>query len=152
MLAIPAWKTEKMRFELCFSGKHMPRSYAVQLIKDDGDKIFLAGGSGAQGLYHRIQKKPWTAEVTICEGWATGYSYSQQTGENVLVAFTANNSIDVLAEAMRSMPAEAFYYLADNDVSGTGQRMAQRAKALGAAIIMSDQTGNDFNDDYKGLM
>ena len=58
----------------------------------------------------------------------------------VVVCFSAHNMVTV---AQKLKPR---LVIADNDASGTGERVAIQ---IGAPYWMSETVGNDFNDDHK---
>ena len=108
-----------------------------QLIKQDGEKKFLYGQrtSGAQFC---IDNK---GDHILCEGYATALSIqkamkSLKRPYTIHVCFSAGNMKRV-AEGKRGL------VIADNDASGTGERVA---KEIGWPYWMSDQVGEDAND------
>lgn len=109
-----------------------------QLIKPDGDKKFLygqrSGGAefifGGKGLH------------VLCEGYATALS-AQQALRNLKVTYTlhATFSAGNMKKVAESLPPGLV--LADNDASGTGERVARE---IGWPYWMSDTVGEDAND------
>lgn len=114
-----------------------------QLIGPDGAKKFLYGqrSGGAEFVIGRHGRH------IICEGYATALSL-----QNVLrnmkkpcvihVAFSAGN-MKRIAQALPNG-----FVLADNDASGTGERVANE---IGWPYWMSDVVGEDFNDAHMRL-
>lgn len=107
-------------------------------------------GMRAKGCVLRLGPKR-TQELILCEGYATGLSIDaavrlMRLSMAVLVCFSDSNMVYV-ASLLKS---KAFVY-ADNDFSGAGQRAAEKT---GLQWCMSEETGNDANDDQKqfGLM
>lgn len=107
-------------------------------------------GMRAKGCVLRLGPKQ-AAESILCEGWATGLSLDlalrlMRFNANVLICFSDSGIVNI-ASMLRQ---KAFVY-ADNDVSGAGQRAAEKT---GLKWCMSDVAGNDANDDHKefGLM
>jgi phage/plasmid primase-like uncharacterized protein len=91
-------------------------------------------------------------EVCLCEGYATGLSIhkacrSVGLATAVMVCFSANN-ITHLAPLIKTKKRWVF---ADNDASGTGERVA---KETGLPYAMSPHLGMDANDHHHkhGLM
>lgn len=90
-------------------------------------------------------------ETVLCEGFATGLSIDaalKQIGSSasVLVCFSAQN-MQYVAE---QIPGQVFVF-ADNDASGTGERVA---KAIGRPYCMAPTVGHDANDWHmaEGLL
>ena len=108
-----------------------------QLIKQDGDKKFLYGQRTA-GAEFCIDNK---GDHILCEGYATALSIQKamkglKRPYTIHVCFSAGNMKRV-AEGKRGL------VIADNDASGTGERVA---KEIGWPYWMSDQVGEDAND------
>lgn len=110
----------------------------VQKIAESGEKKFLSGqrSGGAQFVFNG------RGPHVICEGYATALS-ARQALQNTKrpytlhVCFSAGNMKKV-AEALGGGVV-----LADNDASGTGERVARE---IGWAYWMSDRVGEDAND------
>jgi len=112
-----------------------------QLINRDGDKKFLFGQrcAGAEFLIDGNGVDVW------CEGYATGLSIKAAMGAlkarcRIHICFSAGNM-----EAMAKAAGKGFV-VADNDISGTGERAA---KATGLPYFMPPDAGSDFNDHQK---
>lgn len=108
-----------------------------QLIKHDGDKKFLYG-QRTSGATFCIDNK---GDNILCEGFATAMSIqkamkSLKRPYTIHVCFSAGNMKRV-AEGKRGL------VIADNDASGTGERVA---KEIGWPYWMSEQVGEDAND------
>jgi len=108
-----------------------------QLIKPDGDKKFLYG-QRTSGAAFCIDNK---GDHVLCEGYATALSIQKamkglKRPYTIHVCFSAGNMKRV-AEGKRGL------VIADNDASGTGERVA---KEIGWPYWMSDQVGEDAND------
>jgi putative DNA primase/helicase len=108
-----------------------------QLIKPDGDKKFLYG-QRTSGAAFCIDNK---GDHVLCEGYATALSIQKamkglKRPYTIHVCFSAGN-IKRVAEGKRGL------VIADNDASGTGERVA---KEIGWPYWMSDQVGEDAND------
>ena len=123
ILVIPMWVDREM--------------VGCQLIKPDGDKKFLYG-QRTSGAEFCIDNK---GDHILCEGYATALSIqkamkSLKRPYTIHVCFSAGNMKRV-AEGKRGL------VIADNDASGTGERVA---KEIGWPYWMSDQVGEDAND------
>lgn len=115
----------------------------VQLIDQVGGKKFLSGQrtSGAEFVFNN------KGMHILVEGYATALSIrlalSQLKRRYTLhVCFSAGNMVKVAAR----LPAGVV--IADNDTSGTGERVA---KQIGWPYWMSDVEGEDANDTHRRL-
>ncbi|WP_050485104.1 PriCT-2 domain-containing protein [Bordetella bronchiseptica] len=114
-----------------------------QLINSVGEKKFLKGqrSSGAEFVIGQSGKH------ILCEGYATALS-AQVVLRNLKVpyalhvAFSAGN----MKKIAHGLPGGIV--LADNDASGTGERVARE---IGWPYWMSDLVGEDFNDAHQRL-
>jgi phage/plasmid primase-like uncharacterized protein len=110
----------------------------VQKITESGEKKFLSGqrSGGAQFVFNG------RGVHVICEGYATALS-ARQALQNIKrpytlhVAFSAGNMKKIAANLKGGI------VLADNDASGTGERVARE---IGWPYWMSDRVGEDAND------
>lgn len=119
---------------------------STQTIGPDGDKLFRAGCS-SKG--HFAIGGP-TPVVAICEGFATGASIHEATGMRVYVVFSAGNLPALIGDIAKieAINGAQIVIAADNDLSGTGKREADKAaeRIGGAQIVMPDEVGTDWND------
>lgn len=114
-----------------------------QLISEDGTKKFLFGqrSGGAQFIFDN------KGDHYLCEGYATGLSIrhalkNTKRKYTIHVCFSAGNMSKVAA----NLPGGVV--VADNDKSGTGERVARE---IGWPYWMSDVVGEDFNDAHKRM-
>jgi putative DNA primase/helicase len=109
-----------------------------QLIKPEGDKKFLFGqrSGGAEFIFGT------RGTHVLCEGYATALS-AQQALRNLKVPYVlhATFSAGNMKKVAEGLPAGVV--LADNDASGTGERVARE---IGWPYWMSDVVGEDAND------
>jgi len=119
----------------------------VQLINTEGDKRTLAGGQ-VKNTCHFLPGQD-NAVIWLTEGYATGLTVHQLTGESVCVALSANN-LPAMAQQLRTRyPDAALLLAADNDENGTGQtRAAEAAQLSGGKPALPSETG-DWNDVYQ---
>lgn len=118
--------------------RHLDRIVGAQLIKPDGDKKFLYGqrSGGAEFIFGS------KGTHVLCEGYATALSV-----QRALVSLKANYTLHVTFSAgnmkriAESLPGGLV--IADNDASGTGERVAQE---IGWPYWISEQVGEDAND------
>ncbi|WP_207784100.1 toprim domain-containing protein, partial [Pectobacterium polaris] len=97
----------------------------LQLINAQGDKHTLKGGQ-VKGTFHAFSGKQ-TSVIWLAEGYATGLTLHQLTGDAVYVALSANN-LPSLARALKTRhPAVTLLIAADRDENGTGQTKAEQA-------------------------
>jgi len=139
-----------------------------QTIDQDGEKRFFAGME-KRGNFHLIEGKDKqdlaTAEIILCEGYATGASLHMATDKPVAVAFDAGN-LEIVAEKIREKyPQAQITICADNDhaikrdnrINNIGVEKAElAAKAVGGKVVIptfSDEEKakglTDFNDLHK---
>jgi putative DNA primase/helicase len=114
-----------------------------QLIDEYGVKKFLTGQktSGAEFVFDN--KGPHI----LCEGYATALSVrlamkNLKRHYTLHVCFSAGNMVKVAG----TLPSG--FIVVDNDVSGTGQRVAAQ---IGWPTWMSEVEGEDANDAYQRL-
>ena len=124
---------------------------SIQYISKDGDKIYHDGGATG-GKFWSVGTDD--SIIYIAEGFATAATVHEETGRMCVVAYCASNLVPTL-EAMRDIygKAKPIIIVADNDVSGVGQRYAHQAAAkYGARVIVSPlPAGADRGDvnDYR---
>jgi putative DNA primase/helicase len=112
-----------------------------QLISEDGSKRFLSGQRTSDAAFV-IDKR---GAPVLCEGYATGLSVRAALNAiraryALFVCFSAHN----LARIAKTLPTGLV--VADNDVSGTGERVA---KETGWPYFMPPTVGQDFNDWHQ---
>lgn len=119
----------------------------VQTINADGEKKFLFGQRCSLAQFIFASAVPGTH--IVCEGYATALSIRQAMAAikrpyTLHVCFSSGNMKKV-AQSLQSG-----FVVADNDASGTGERIA---KEIGWPYWMSDTVGEDANDYHqrKGL-
>lgn len=123
-----------------YVGRHL---VGCQTITADGEKKFLYGQrcAGAEFVMGSGDRH------FFCEGYATGLSLqaalsAAKISYSIHVTFSAGN-LKRIAQALN-----AGFVVADNDASGTGQRVA---KESGLPYWISDKEGEDFNDAHQRL-
>ena len=113
----------------------------LQQIDQDGGKKFLYGQRTSNAVFTFDNK----GMNVLCEGYATALSvrlaFKQMKQRYTLhVCFSAGNMAKVAAGL------EAGLLIADNDASGTGQRVAEES---GWKYWLSDRVGEDANDYHQ---
>ena len=110
----------------------------AQCIKPDGDKKFLYGqrSGGAEFIFGG------RGQHVLCEGYATALSTQRalvqlKTPYTLHVTFSAGTMKRIAGSLRPGL------VIADNDESGTGERVARE---IGWPYWISDKTGEDAND------
>lgn len=135
--------------------------HSLQGITADGAKYFLPGGR-VKGCYHSVGRP--SGRLIVAEGYATGATVQEATGDAVAVAFNAGN-LEPVARALRAKyPCLSIVIAADDDwrtkdpksgeLCNPGLVAAkQAAAAVGGLVAVPDFTGlprgdrdTDFND------
>ena len=130
--------------------------HSLQTISPDGDKRFHPGGR-VKGCYHSIGKPGGV--LIVCEGYATGASIHETTGDAVAVAFNAGN-LEAVALALRGKyPSLKIIVAADDDHLTGGNPGMTKARAAALAVggllaVPSFPAGRsdkatDFNDLHQ---
>lgn len=105
--------------------------HSLQFIAGDGRKTFLTGGR-KRGCYHAIGKP--AAALCICEGYATGATIYQVTGNATAVAFDAGNLQPVARALRQKFPRLTLVIAADNDTETPGNPGVTAAQAAARAV------------------
>ncbi|WP_289019572.1 DUF3987 domain-containing protein [Desulfobacter postgatei] len=131
--------------------------FSLQRIFSDGGKRYHPGGQ-VKGCYFLIGDPAKSDIIYICEGFATGASIHEATGQAVMLAFTANNLDAVTGIAKKRHPEKQIIIASDNDIEtaerrpdlgNPGRKAAEAAAAshgVGLSICPMD---SDFNDLHK---
>lgn len=119
-------------------GRHL---VGCQLISEDGDKKFLYGqrSGGAEFVIGQ------SGRHILCEGYATALS-AQVVLRNLKAAYVLHVTFSAgnMKRIAQGLPGGIV--LADNDASGTGERVARE---IGWPYWMSDVVGEDLNDAHQ---
>lgn len=106
--------------------------HSLQTIAPDGGKRFHDGGR-VKGCYFGIGR-PTDNTLIVCEGYATGASIHEATGQAVAVAFNAGN-LEPVALALRAKyPALKIIIAADDDHLTKGNTGMTHATAAALAV------------------
>lgn len=137
------WASEESNL-LCIPMYLNTALVGVQLIDRMGDKKFLTGQRTA-GAYHLINNDGYGCDNWFVEGYASGISLqkclkSMGLRYKIYICFSAGNMKTVATIIGKG------YVIADNDESGTGERVAD---ATGLPYWMPFDVGTDINDVYK---
>ena len=130
--------------------------HSLQTITPAGDKRFHPGGR-IKGCYHAIGKP--AGRIIVCEGYATGASIHEATGDAVAVSFNAGGLMPV-ALALRAKYADLKIIVAADDDHLTDGNPGM-AKATAAALAVGGlvavpsfpadrpDKATDFNDLHQ---
>lgn len=127
---------------------------SLQSIDQFGNKKFMPGGKMNGGFFAIGEP---TDQIIICEGFSTGASIHQATGNQVYVAFNAGN-LEKVAKYVRGITDKRIVIAADDDCDSDkniGLEAAKQAsKAIGATYVLPlidgkpNSVKTDFNDLY----
>lgn len=117
---------------------------SIQYIGEDGDKKYHAGGATSE-CYWTLGEPSKT--IYIAEGFATAATIFENTNQYTIISYSASNLVPVTRIVREKFGAmQDVVIVADNDVSGVGQKYADQASAkYGARVIMPPDVG-DAND------
>jgi putative DNA primase/helicase len=134
---------------------------SLQFITESGIKRPLTGGE-KKGCHYGIYKADSAAHgdiLIVCEGFATGASIHEATGQPVAVAFDSGN-LEPVAKALRKLyPNVSLIVAADDDHQTEGNpgrtAAAGAAKAVGGILVVPmfpagrPDKATDFNDLHQ---
>tara|TARA_R110002096_G_scaffold226108_1_gene415401 strand:+ start:1385 stop:2263 length:879 start_codon:yes stop_codon:yes gene_type:complete len=104
---------------------------SLQTIRGDGTKRFLRGGR-VSGLFHTVGQR--TNRIWLCEGYATAVSLHIDTGECVVVAFSAGNLLNVAKAVKYAWRPGEIVVMADDDWQTDGNPGVSAAKVVAEKI------------------
>lgn len=130
----------------------------LQTIRPDGAKLFLKGGR-VKGCYSPIGDIREGQTLYVCEGWATGATLHEQTGQPVVCAMNANNLTPVAVTMRERFGDSVNLVIAGDDdrqtANNPGRSAANRAAREAGALVVFPEwpddaplTLTDFNDLY----
>jgi putative DNA primase/helicase len=126
---------------LCIPMRVDGRLVGLQMIDEAGGKKFLLGQRTSEAEFVWDNKGPHI----LCEGYATSMSIRMilkalKRRYTIHVCFSAGNMLKIARKLSAGM------VVADNDASGTGERVAQE---IGWPYFMPPEVGQDFNDLHQ---
>jgi len=132
------WHREEQDPLLCIPMFYRDNLCGVQLIGSTGEKKFLTGQRCSDAVFSIGKGK----EIFLVEGYASALSLQAILGAlkrpyTIITTFSAGN----MAKVAKTHPGA--FIVADNDESGTGQRVARES---GCKWWMPETTGQDVND------
>jgi putative DNA primase/helicase len=129
-------------------------THNIQFIAPNGKKRFLPGGR-KRGLYCGLAGNV-DGGVLLCEGFATGASLFEATGQSTLVAFDAGNLEQVARVVRDAKPNLPITVCADDDHRTAGNpglaKATEAARAVGGVVALPEfgedrlDGATDFND------
>lgn len=130
--SVPAYGLKLLRQQLVIPLRDVEGTlHSLQFIGEDGRKTFLTGGR-KRGCYHAIGRPE--AALCICEGYATGATIYQATGNATAVAFDAGNLQPVAKALRQKFPHLTLVIAADNDTETPGNPGVTAAQAAARAV------------------
>jgi putative DNA primase/helicase len=130
---------------------------SLQRIFTDGGKRYHPGGQ-VKGCFYLIGDPAKSDIIYICEGFATGASIHQATGQAVFIAFTSNNLDAITGIAKRRHPEKKIIIASDNDIKtakrrpdlgNPGRKAAEAAAAVHGVKLSICPMDSDFNDLHQ---
>jgi putative DNA primase/helicase len=117
-------------------------------------KSFFTGGE-VQGNFHTLGTIVDGQPIIIVEGFATGASVHEATGQTTVVAFSAHNLKNVIPNLKKRYPSSSITIAGDSDEAGR-KAAEETAKISGCKIVFPtfpESKRKDLNDpdgkDYK---
>lgn len=126
--------------------------HSLQGITVEGDKLFMSGGVKKGHFYPlgKPQIDPDTQQpiFVFAEGFATGASIHESTGDMVFCCFDLGNMVEVVKQVRASRPDAILIIAADNDTETDGNPGMTRATAAAIAYHahLAAPPPGDFND------
>ncbi len=126
---------------------------SLQFIGVDGGKRFLYQGKMKGGRAF-IGEPVNGLSLLLAEGWATGCSIYEATGETVVIGYSGSNLDDVAADLRRKFPDSPLRVSGDLDAHGKGLEYATAAAAAGSGVVVlpvfaDGRDRGDFNDLHQ---
>lgn len=133
--------------EVCGLQFILPKDHPRR-IKTGRDKEFWPSGMAVSGTFGLIGHIKRNGILLLCEGFATGASLAEATGQTVAYAFSANNLIKAARALRKAYPALRILICADDDYLTEGNPGCTAAAAASAAIDLCAWTKPNFlNED-----
>ena len=120
---------------------------SLQYISET-EKRYHPGGStkGCSWVLGEIDAGP----LFVAEGYATAATVHEVSGRPCMVAYSANNLVDVVRQAREVYgQTHEIVIVADNDESGVGRAMADQASAKHGGRIVMPPIEGDANDYHQ---
>jgi len=124
----------------------------LQYIYSDGTKQFLKGGKAKGGSFAIHGKKDI---IYLAEGYATGATIYEATGQTVFIAFNSGNLESVALALKEKYPDSRIIIASDNDLlkeQEIGKNIGLEAGKKAAATINAGLCICPVNSDFNDLM
>jgi len=119
---------------------------SIQYIDQEGGKLYHSGGQTG-GCFWMVGTMDEPGTIYIAEGFATAATIHEITHRPCIVAYSASNLVPVTGTIRDQYGATTeIVIVADNDVSGTGQKYADQASAKHGARVVAPPIDGDAND------
>lgn len=143
-IALTAYRASDLLVPLHDTGGQLVN---VQLINAAGEKRTLKGGQ-VKGACHVLSTGKPAARIWLTEGYATGLTVHNLTGDEVWIALSSVNLLSLAGLAREKHATLPLLIAADRDLNGDGQAKAkQAAEACHAAVALPPVFG-DWNDAF----
>lgn len=131
--------------------------HSLQSIAPDGSKRFMPGGR-VKGCYHAIGRPE--GRLVLAEGYSTGATIHEDSGDAVAVAFNSGNLLPVARALRAKFPRLTLVVAADDDWKTEGNpgltAATIAARDVGALLAVPKfgdlpraTTDTDFNDLHR---
>ncbi|PJZ06823.1 DNA primase [Pantoea rodasii] len=122
----------------------------VQLINASGEKRTLKGGQ-VKGACHVLSSAKPAKRLWLAEGYATGLTVHNLTGDEVWVALSSGNLLSLAGLAREKHATLPLMIAADRDLNGNGQDKAKKAADVSNAVVALPPVFGDWNDAFVQL-
>jgi len=119
-------------------------AHGYQFIKPNGEKRWKLH-TPKKGKFFPIGDP--TQRIWLTEGWATGMTVHEATGELTIVCFDAGNVMSVLPTIRRMYPKAQIFLAGDNDDAGHAINMTGYFPTGTHIDKEGNVKGNDWNDE-----
>ncbi|CAX61980.1 Phage/plasmid primase, P4 family [Erwinia billingiae Eb661] len=119
----------------------------VQLINAAGEKRTLKGGQ-VKGACHVLSSGKPVKRIWLTEGYATGLTVHNLTGDEVWVALSSVNLLSLAGLVREKHAMLPLLIAADRDLNGDGQMKAHRAAEACNATVALPPVFGDWNDAF----
>jgi len=119
----------------------------IQLINAAGEKRTLKGGQ-VKGACHVLSSNRPAKRIWLAEGYATGLTVHNLTGDEVWVALSSVNLLSLAGLVREKYATLPLLIAADRDLNGDGQVKAQKAAGACNATVALPLVFGDWNDAF----
>jgi putative DNA primase/helicase len=119
----------------------------VQLINASGEKRTLKGGQ-VKGACHVLSSAKPAKRIWLAEGYATGLTVHNLTGDEVWVALSSGNLLSLAGLAREKHATLQLMIAADRDLNVNGQDKAKKAADVSNAVVALPPVFGDWNDAF----